>query len=495
MTDKPIRVCLLGKEFGLAEAIVRALDSGFEARHGSNLDLKQWADWQQWCDVVVLDIRKGKPKADPSAGFALMDEIQQSAAHPPVIVFCDENDSSFAAQVSEHGAYDTISDGLSIANLRQILRRAHKIRTAERELENLRAESRDSGRMHQLLGTAPAMQELFALAQRIAACDVNVLITGETGTGKELLARAIHQMSARRAQPMVAFSCTNLPETLIEDELFGHEKGAFTGALTSRRGRLEAADNGTLFLDEIGEMDVSLQPKLLRVLQEGTFERLGSNATLNVNVRLITATNRDLPKMVQEREFREDLYYRLNVVQLHLPPLRERGDDIPLLAHHFLQAAVKRFTKKAKKFSYSALRAMDEYSWPGNVRELENAVQRAAILCDGNAVEAWHLPAAIRTSDETSTMDRSYEQEVRQFKRRLILRTLRQCEWNKAESARVLGVARGYLHRLIHQLDIHESDEPEIVVSVASSEDTSQRTNVIEGETRRERTPAGITII
>ena len=348
MTDRPIRVRLLGKELHLAEAIARALDSGFEARHRSDLDLNEWSDWQAWCDVIVLDIRAGRSGGDLSAGFSLMDEIQQSPAHPPVIVFCDEHDSAFAAKLSEHGAYDTITDGLSIANLRQILRRAHKIRTAEKELESLRAEARDSGRMHQLLGTAPAMQELFALAQRIAACDVNVLITGETGTGKELLARAIHQMSSRRAQPMVAFSCTNLPETLIEDELFGHEKGAFTGALTSRRGRLEAADNGTLFLDEIGDMDVSLQPKLLRVLQEGTFERLGSNSTINVNVRLITATNRDLPKMVQDREFREDLYYRLNVVQLHLPPLRERRDDIPLLAHHFLQVAAQRFTKKVK---------------------------------------------------------------------------------------------------------------------------------------------------
>jgi DNA-binding NtrC family response regulator len=495
MTDRPIRVCLLGKEFGLAEAIVRALDSGFEARHRNDLHLTQWADWQQWCDVVVLDFRQGDSEADLSSGFSLMDEIQKSPAHPPVIVFCDENDSAFAARVSEHGAYDTITDCLSIANLRQILRRAHKIRTAEKELESLRAAARDSGRMHQLLGTAPAMQELFALAQRIAACDVNVLITGETGTGKELLARAIHQMSSRRAHPMVAFSCTNLPETLIEDELFGHEKGAFTGALTSRRGRLEAADNGTLFLDEIGDMDVSLQPKLLRVIQEGTFERLGSNTTVNVNVRLITATNRDLPKMVQEREFREDLYYRLNVVQLHLPPLRERRDDIPLLAHHFLQMAAQRFTKKVKKFSHSALRALDEYSWPGNVREFENAVQRAVIMCDGHAVEPWHLPAAIRSSDEISSMDRSYEQEVRQFKRRLILRTLRQCDWSKVESARVLRVARGYLHRLINQLDINESDEPAIVVSVKPSNATNDPTNLIQGESHRERTPAEITVV
>jgi transcriptional regulator with GAF, ATPase, and Fis domain len=272
-------------------------------------------------------------------------------------------------------------------------------------------------------------------------------------------------MSARAARPMVAFSCTNLPETLIDDELFGHEKGAFTGALANRRGRLEAADQGTLFLDEIGDLSLGLQPKLLRVLQERSFERLGSNATVSVNVRLITATNRNLAEMVQRREFREDLYYRLNVVQLHLPPLRDRRDDIHLLAQHFLQVAAQQFNKRVKKFSKAALHALDEYAWPGNVRELENVVQRAAVICDGQAVELWHLPTSVRGTGETLSFDQSYEQEVRQFKRRLILRTLRQTGWNKTESARTLGVARGYLHRLMNQLEIRESEEPNLLVA------------------------------
>ena len=241
------------------------------------------------------------------------------------------------------------------------------------------------------------MQELFALAQKIAPCDVNVLITGETGTGKELLARAIHKMSGRSSRPLVAFSCANLPETLIEDELFGHEKGAFTGALMCRRGRMEAADTGTMFLDEIGDFSLGLQPKLLRVLQERSFERLGSNAKINVNIRLICATNRNLAEMVQQGKFRDDLYYRLNVVQMHLPPLRERRDDIPLLAQHFLQDFSERFKKKAKRFSQPALRALEEYGWPGNVRELENAVQRAVVLSEGPTVDVWQLPAAIRS--------------------------------------------------------------------------------------------------
>jgi DNA-binding NtrC family response regulator len=459
MPERPIRVCLLGKEVGIADAIARALDLGFETRYRSDLDLNRWSDWQEWCDVVVLDLHRGGTVAELSVVSHLMEEIRQSLSCPPVIVFCDEKNSEVASQITEWGAHDVVTEGLSIVNLRQLIRRAHKIRVAERELENLRSAARNSGRMHQLLGTSPPMQELFALAQKIALCDVNVLIMGETGTGKELLASAIHQMSARKSQPMVVFSCTNMPETLIEDELFGHEKGAFTGALMSRRGRLEMADQGTLFLDEIGDLGLGLQPKLLRVLQERNFERLGGNTTVNVNVRLIAATNRNLAEMVQRREFREDLYYRLNVVQLHLAPLRERQADIALLAQHFLQVAAQRFDKKVKKFSSSSLQALEEYSWPGNVRELENTVQRAAILCDGLAIEPWHLPSAIRTPSETISLDGSYAQEILRFKRRLVLRTLRQCGWSKVETARALGIARGYLHRLISQLDIVESEE------------------------------------
>jgi DNA-binding NtrC family response regulator len=461
MRERPIRVCLLAKEVGVAHAIARALDSDFETRHRNDLDLDQWPDWQEWCDIVVLDMRHGRSQEEFAAGLRLLERIQHTASRPPVIAFCDEGNSSFAARMTDSGAHDVITDGLSIANLRRIMLRAHKIRSVEKELDSLRAASRDSGRMHELLGTVPAMQELFALAQKIALCDVNVLITGETGTGKELLARAIHQMSPRKSHPMAVFCCTNLPDTLIEDELFGHEKGAFTGALMNRRGRVEMADQGTLFLDEIGDLGIGSQPKLLRVIQERCFERLGGNTTINVDVRLIAATNRNLAEMVQQRQFREDLYYRLNVVQLHLAPLRERRDDIALLAQHFLNLAAQRFDKKVKKFSSSALHALEEYSWPGNVRELENAIQRAAILCDGHGIETWHLPSEIRSAsaDEPILLERSYEHEVRHFKRRLVVRTLRQCNWSKAETARTLGIARGYLHRLINQLDITEAED------------------------------------
>src|SRR5262249_3518762 len=312
-------------------------------------------------------------------------------------------------------------------------------------------------------------------AERIAPCDVNVLITGETGTGKELLARAIHHKGMRGTGPMVAFSCANLPETLVEDELFGHEKGAFTGAFTSRQGRVEAANHGSVFLDEIGDLGLGLQAKFLRVLQERSFERLGSNKTINVDVRVISATNRNLLEMVKEGKFREDLYYRLNVVELHLPPLRERRDDISLLAHHFLQRSAETFHKKARRFAAPVLQALENYAWPGNVRELENVVQRAVVLSEGTTIEVAQLPVAMRAithAEETvvaaapeapverdpETPITSYEAEIRRFKRNLIVRALRQYGWRMAESARALGVARGYLHRLIHQLEIQEEE-------------------------------------
>jgi DNA-binding NtrC family response regulator len=318
---------------------------------------------------------------------------------------------------------------------------------------------RGSGSLPGIIGGAPRMQELFALARKIAPCDVNVLITGETGTGKELLASAIHHMSARAAGPLVAFSCANLPETLIEDELFGHEKGAFTGAATARRGRLEAADQGTVFLDEVGDIGLSLQPKLLRVLQARTFERLGSNTTINANIRVVSATNRNLSEMVQQGKFREDLFYRLNVVHMHIPALRERREDIPLLAQHFVKKFAELFNKRAKRFSRSALLALEEYSWPGNVRELENVVQRAVVLSDKVVVDCEDLPDAIQENCVNLKSSDSYEDEVRQFKRRLVLRTLQACGGSIVETARTLGVARGYLHRLINQLEIRGKED------------------------------------
>ncbi|HEV3279712.1 MAG TPA: sigma-54 dependent transcriptional regulator [Terriglobia bacterium] len=310
-------------------------------------------------------------------------------------------------------------------------------------------------RFGQLIGSAPAMTEVFAVAHRIAACDVTALITGETGTGKELLARAIHQFSPRAAGPFVAFSCGNLPETLIDDELFGHEKGAFTGAIGTRRGHFEAADGGTLFLDEIGDMPLALQSRLLRVLQERNFERLGSTSLVYVDIRLICATHRDLDSMVSEGTFREDLLYRLNVVQLRMPGLRDRRTDITQLAQHFLVRFALKFNKHVTRFSLEALQALVEYDWPGNVRQLENVIQRAVALAETSSVELEYLPGEISgLLHPEPQLETGYEAAVRAFKRRLVVNTLQECEGNKTRAAGVLHLSRPYLHRLIDDLDL-----------------------------------------
>jgi DNA-binding NtrC family response regulator len=458
--EEIVRLCFLSQELGFAVPLSRTLGSEFVTRASSKVLVNEIADLREWCDVVLLDLRSGSAQGSSGSGsLQILDEISKIPSHPPIVALCDEFNRQIFLDAVERGAYDTIASPPNMMELRLVLRRAHRSHVMEREVERLKADARGSGGLHELLGTTSSMRELFALAQKIAPCDVNVLITGETGTGKELLAHAIHRMSGRSERPLVAFSCTNLPDTLIDDELFGHEKGAFTGALTMRRGRIETADQSTLFLDEIGDLGIGLQPKLLRVLQERTIERLGSSNLLSVNIRVICATHRNLAEMVRQGMFREDLYYRLNVVQMHLPALRERRDDIPLLAQHFLETSAVQFKRKARRFSQSALHALEEYSWPGNVRELQNAVQRAVVLSEGHSIELWQLPGALRTSCDVPLLSRSYEEEVREFKRRLVLRTLRECGWRKAKSARALGIARGYLHRLINQLEIQEIKE------------------------------------
>jgi two-component system, NtrC family, response regulator AtoC len=467
LEEKRIQVSFLSQDAGLGEALGRALGERFGLRT-EGMEFDRAFEMPRSADVVLLDLRSANTQGSDEASLRLIGEMNRNASRLPVVVLCDAENRSLLLQAIELGAIDSIANPPNILELEIVLRRAYRLLAAEAELQRLRAATPPAGMLYELIGTSGPMQELFALARKIAPFDVNVLITGETGTGKELLARAIHQFSPRNRGSLVAFSCANLPETLVEDELFGHERGAFTGAQMSRRGRLEAADHGTLFLDEIGDLGVGLQPKLLRVIQERSFERLGTNKTTRVDIRLICATHRNLDEMVKEGKFREDLYYRLNVVQMHLPALRERRDDVSLLAQQFLQRSAEQFRKKAKRFSQQALHALEEYHWPGNVRELENVVQRAVALCEDHIVDILYLPASLRAGTESSTpacgdearrLPRSYEEEIRRFKRGLVLRALRENGWRKTESARSLGVARGYLHRLIHQLGIQEPED------------------------------------
>jgi DNA-binding NtrC family response regulator len=476
MTDELIRVWFCTPDAAFAQVVARALGSGFETRASEELSLAGTRELESWWNVVLLDLRELTGEEGIDTGLRLMDGIKQTDEPPPIVVMLSDDDHMLGRKVIENGAFDTVSGPPDVVELRLILRRAHKSYGAEKELRLLRSQERGAGRLHELIGSSESMQKVFDLAHKVAPCDVSVLITGETGTGKDLLARAVHHLSPRSTGPFVAFSCANLPETLVEDELFGHEKGAFTGAIGARRGRFEVADQGTLFLDEIGDLALGLQSKLLRVLQQRSFERLGSNSSVTVNIRLVCATHRNLEEMVKQNTFREDLYYRLNVVQLHLPPLRERRDGIPVLAHHFLEKFAKQFGKKTRRFSHLAMRALEEHAWPGNVRELENIVQRAVVIAEGPVVEIWHLPAMLRNGFEQPQLLHPFEEEVRDFKRRLIVRTLRECGGRKAEAARTLGLARGYLHRLINQLQI----QPEEVETGADSpEDRSPADRVM----------------
>jgi len=405
------------------------------------------------CDVIVVGLPPSGsvPFAPALAG---LQSIVRYTGAAPVVVFVATPDRQAMREAIYAGAYDCFVESGSMDELRIVLRRAAQFREMTREIERLRSSAAPTmGDFSALLGTDSKMRSIFLLARKVAATDANVLVTGESGTGKELLAHAIHNASPRAQEPFVAVACSSIPETLIESELFGHEKGAFTGATSSRRGRFEAAGHGTIFLDEIGDLSQAMQVKLLRVLQERTFERLGSNKPLPMEARVICATNRNLKDLVQSGAFRLDLYYRLNTVELELPALCERRDDIRLLASAFLQTYAERHKRPALRLSAPALFALEEYEWPGNVRELQNVIERAVVICDGPEIGVEHLPSQFAVTD-SEVPAASFEDEVRNFKRRLIQRTLMEYKNNKLQAARSLKIARSSLHRLIDDLDI-----------------------------------------
>jgi transcriptional regulator with PAS, ATPase and Fis domain len=305
----------------------------------------------------------------------------------------------------------------------------------------------------EMIGSTSAARAVYDRVRRVASLDAFVMITGESGTGKELIARAIHSTGNRSAEPFVAVSCGAIPESLIEAELFGCEKGAYTGALARRTGYLEQAGRGTLLLDEIGELSHHTQVKLLRVLQQREFVRLGSSDTIPLRARVLFATNRDLRAMVDGGAFREDLYYRINVVGIHSRPLRDRRDDIPALAQHFLSKYARIYGKEVNRISPDAMWLLNEHTWPGNVRELENVVQSAMILTDEDCVTAAHLPETLQREAVPGTSDdlrwASFEEKLREYKTRLAMEAVEECNGNKTLAAQSLGISRTYLHRLI----------------------------------------------
>ena len=354
-----------------------------------------------------------------------------------------------------HFDSDHLQLGSAIAAIAAVaIENARHIEWLENENKRLIA---DAGIEHSMVGESPRMQQVYQFIGKVAATDSSVLILGESGTGKELVARAIHQNSKRSEKPFVAVNCAALAETLLESELFGHEKGAFTGALTQRKGRLEVAHGGTLFLDEIGELPAPVQVKLLRVLQEREFERVGGTRTIKVDIRLLTATNRNLEDLITQGLFRKDLFYRLNVLELEMPPLRERQEDIPLLAKYFAAKYGEKCNHKITSISLEAQQRLMTYDWPGNVRELENAIERAVVLGATDLILVEDLPEVIlETETRTMLAPTKYHEAVAATKKQIILQAMDQTKGNYTEAAKLLGVHPNYLHRLITNLNLRE---------------------------------------
>ncbi len=410
-------------------------------------------------DVVLLDlVMPGR------SGLELLEELRERGVRAPVIVLTATNTVSAAVQAMKHGAADFVTKPFELEALRIKVRNLIEKHDLQREVERLRDEVEDRQQLGRMVGRSTAMRDIFRAVERIARAEATVLVSGESGTGKELVARAIHDLSPRKAGPFIAVNCGAIPSELIESELFGHEKGAFTGAIDRRIGRIESAHKGTLFLDEIGELEPAVQVKLLRALQERTFERVGSSSSISVDVRFVAATNRDLNAEVAAGRFREDLYYRVAVVPVKLPPLRDRREDIRLLAQTFLtriQASRGSAPDSAKKLSAASLGALEGYRWPGNVRELENAIEHGLALCDGDTIELKDLPLSVGRTGQAEALreqwrqgERSFDDTVTRFETEILREALESHQWNQTRTATGLGITRRVLKLKMDKLGI-----------------------------------------
>jgi two-component system, NtrC family, response regulator AtoC len=400
-------------------------------------------------DVLLTDFRL--PNED---GMKLIKRAKSLPRPPVCILMTAYGSEDLAVEAMKNGADDYIAKGrLQIDELEMRIARALKQQKLESENVVLKQRLETRFGVESIIGSTPAMQEVLELVQAVAPARTTVLITGESGTGKELIAKAIHQLSPRKNARMVTVHCAGLSPTLLESELFGHEKGAFTGAHERRIGRIEDAQGGTLFFDEIGEIDLATQVKLLRFLGERTFERVGSNKTLSADVRIVAATNRNLAAMVKEGAFREDLYFRLRVVEIPMPPLRERKNDIPLLAQTFVNEFAQENSKNVKSIARDAMDTLVNYMWPGNVRELRTAIEHAVVLARSQTIEVRDLPQNVRIGDDKALGDgeaSSGEVTLKEAEKQLIIRALKETQGNRSEAARKIGMSRRTLHRKLH---------------------------------------------
>ncbi|HET6410485.1 MAG TPA: sigma-54 dependent transcriptional regulator [Anaeromyxobacter sp.] len=406
-------------------------------------------------DVVVMDVRM--PDLD---GLAVLEKARETRPDLPVLI------------MSGHGSIETVRSAFKLGAfdyLEKPITERDKLLVAVRNalaLQSLRAENaalrREAGRL-EMVGSGPAMQGLFEVIRRAAPSEGRVLLTGENGSGKELVARALHEQSRRRSGPFVKLNCAAVPAELIESELFGHERGAFTGAVAARRGKFELADGGTLLLDEVGDMPAAMQAKVLRVLQEGEFERVGGHQTLRSDVRVIATTNKDLAAEVEKGRFREDLYYRLNVVPVHVPALREHKEDLPELSSRFLGEACERNGRRPMQLSREALLALYAHDWPGNVRELRNQLERLVILCDGPEIAAEDvvrlLPGARKPRTDRFRSGASFHELVEEAEREIILSALDRHQGNVSDTSRALGLERSHLYKKMRALGVKRGAE------------------------------------
>jgi two-component system nitrogen regulation response regulator GlnG len=422
-------------------------------------------------DLVILDIEM--PGKD---GLEVLKSIKEINAKIPVIIITAYGTGDRVIKAMKYGAYEYIEKPFDIPRLMAVIDEALKSIKSEDSRFSIEPQvviSRKADDTDTMVGESPAIKEVFKLIGRVAASDANILIVGESGTGKELVARAIHKYSDRLSKPFIAINCAAIPETLLESELFGFEKGAFTGADRIKTGKFEEANNGTLFLDEIGDMTLSLQSKLLRVLQEGTLERLGSSKTIKVNVRIVAATNRNLESDITRKSFREDLYYRLKVITISLPPLRMRKEDIPILVSHFLVKHSNSNKNQVDTISPDALKKLTEYNWPGNIRELENIVKRAIILAKTNTIASHGLfegvdtqkpiPAheslrlmSYLTAEIIERQGEIYPLAVIEFEKDLLFWALSKTNWNQVQAAKILGISRVMLHERIEKYNLKD---------------------------------------
>jgi DNA-binding NtrC family response regulator len=463
-----IRVGLFSQDCTLQPLLSSALGTEFQFFFESKEEGVNRLLSEKNCHVMILDLNSNHDSLKERIACAR----RMIVSDVVWVIMADDGLRVTANELVRQGAFGYCRRPPSIRELRLLLQRAHEHTISKRQSEQEETRVEGIRDRDQMVGASPAMHQVHHLIDCVSDIDASVLITGESGTGKELVARAIHNRGTRSGKPFIAVACGAIPETLIEAELFGHEKGAYTGTVGSREGFLEQSKDGTLFLDEIGELSLFTQVKLLRVLQQREFSRLGSNRLIPLRSRLVFATHRNLADMVAQGKFRQDLYYRINVMKIEIPSLQERTEDIAPIATHFLRHYGRIFQKPLEGIDPDAVQILENYQWPGNVRELENVIQRAIILARGNTLRAENLPANLREEARSSIVEEcipggSFERQLRDYKIRLAANAVRDNHGNKTLAARSLSISRAYLHRLIRLADPGGlCDEEELVESI-----------------------------